>query len=148
MNDKIITFLKKQTAASICCVNEINEPYSFSCFFAFNGTENLLYYKSILSAYHSRILLQNPKVSGTIMPDKLNKLAVKGIQFTGLVLAENNPLCMDAFKDYHSRFPLAIAVPGTVSTIQLNQLKMTDNIPGIFKKYSWQREEKVVFQFA
>lgn len=148
MNDKILTFLEKQTAASICCVNEINEPYSFSCFFAFNGKENLLYYKSNPSAYHSKILMQNPKVSGTIMPDKLNKLAVKGIQFTGVVLAENDPLCLDAFKKYHSRFPLAIAVPGVVSVIQLNQLKMTDNVPGIFKKHLWQREEKAATQFV
>jgi len=99
-------------------------------------------------AYHSRILLQNPKVSGTIMPDKLNKLAVKGIQFTGVVLAENDPLCLDAFKKYHSRFPLAIAVPGVVSVIQLNQLKMTDNVTGIFKKHLWQREEKAKTQFV
>jgi hypothetical protein len=148
MNDTILTFLKKQTAASICCVNEVNEPYSFSCFFAFNSIENLLYYKSTTSSYHSKILLQNPKVSGTIMPDKLNKLAVKGIQFTGVVLAENNPLCMGAFKNYHSRFPLAIAVTGVVSTILVNQLKMTDNVPGIFKKHSWEREEKVAIQFA
>lgn len=148
MNDKILAFLKKQTAASLCCVNEMNEPYSFSCFFAFNSTENLLYYKSTASAYHSKILLQNPKVSGTIMPDKLIKLAVKGIQFTGVVLDEDNPLCMDAFKNYHSRFPLAVAIPGVVCTIQLNQLKMTDNVPGFFRKHSWQREEKSTFQFA
>ena len=147
MNDRIITFFKKQTAASICCVNEMNEPYSFSCFFAFNSTENLLYYKSSPSAYHSKILLKNPKVSGTIMPDKLNKLAVKGIQFTGVVLAETDPLCVDAFKNYHSRFPMAIAIPGVVWAIQLNQLKMTDNVPGFFKKHSWQREENAIIQF-
>jgi uncharacterized protein YhbP (UPF0306 family) len=148
MNDRILTFLKKQTATSICCVNELNEPYSFSCFFTFNSKENLLYYKSNSSSYHSKILLQNPKVSGTIMPDKLNKLVVKGVQFTGVVLAENDPLCVDASKNYHSRFPMAFVIPGVVSTIQLNQLKMTDNIPGIFKKHSWQREEKPTIQFA
>jgi uncharacterized protein YhbP (UPF0306 family) len=148
MNDRIPAFLKKQTATSICCVNEKNEPYCFSCFFAFNSSKNLLYYKSSSSAFHSRILLKNPKVSGTIMPDKLNKLAIKGIQFTGVVLTENDPLCVDAFKNYHSRFPTAIVIPGVVLTIQLNQLKMTDNVPGIFKKHSWQREEETATQIA
>lgn len=143
MNDKILTFLKKQTAASICCVNELNEPYCFSCFYVFNSSENLLYYKSTASAYHSKILLQNPKVSGTIMPDKLNKLAVKGIQFTGVVLNEDDPLCIDAVRHYHSRFPLAVAIPGVVWTIQLTQLKMADNLPGILKKHSWQREDTI-----
>lgn len=148
MNDKILAFLKKQTAASISFVNEINEPCSFSCFYAFNSTENLLYFKSTASTYHSKILLQNPKVSGTIMPDKLNKLAIKGIQFTGVVLKESDPLCTDAFKIYHSKFPMALAIPGEVRTIQLNQLKMTDNVPGIFKKHSWQREEENAAQIA
>mgnify|MGYP001602188215 CR=1 FL=1 len=148
MNDKIPAFLKKQTAASISFVNEINEPFSFSCFYAFNSTKNLLYYKSTVSAYHSKILLQNPKVSGTIMPDKLNILSVKGIQFTGMVLNEMDPLCMDASKNYHSRFPMAFAIQGVVKTVQLNQLKMTDNGPGIFKKYSWQREEEVNTQIV
>jgi hypothetical protein len=141
MNDKILDFLIKQTATSISCVNEVNEPYSFSCFFAFNKKENLLYYKSTASAYHSQIVRQNPKVSGTIMPDKLNKLAVKGIQFSGIVLNENDPLCVDASTHYHSRFPMALGISGIVWTIQLNQLKMTDNVLGIFKKHSWQREE-------
>lgn len=148
MNDKILSFLKKQTAASISFVNEINEPFSFSCFYAFNSAKNLIYYKSTASAYHSKILLQNPKVSGTIMPDKLNKMAVKGIQFTGVVLNENDPLCTDAFKNYHSKFPIAIAIQGEVRTILLNQLKMTDNIAGIFKKHYWQRGEELPTQIV
>ncbi len=148
MNDNILSFLKKQTAASICCVNELNEPYAFSCFFAFNSTEKLLYFKSPVAAYHSKLLLHNPKVSGTIMPDKLNKLAIKGIQFVGVLLAESDPLCRDASKIYHSKFPLAFAIPGVVWTIQLTQVKMIDNFPGMFKKYSWDRSEKTILRVA
>ena len=148
MNDNIISFLKKQTAASICCVNELNEPYSFSCFFAFNSTEKLLYFKSPATAYHSKILVQNPKVSGTIMPDKLNKLAIKGIQFTGVVLPEEDPVCRDASKIYHSKFPLALAIQGVVRAIQLMQVGMIDHFPGRFKKYSWERPEEIDLQIA
>jgi uncharacterized protein YhbP (UPF0306 family) len=142
MNSKIIDFLKKQTAASISCVDEINQTYSFSCFFAFNSTNKLLYFKSAESSYHSRMILQKPKVSGTIMPDKLNKLAVKGIQFTGEALNFNDPLCKEASKNYYHKFPLAVAIPGVIWTIRVDQLKMTNNVMGIFEKLSWQREEK------
>lgn len=142
MNHKIIDFLKKQTAASISCVNEINQPYSFSCFFAFNSTDKLLYFKSSESSYHSRIILQNPKLSGTIMPDKLNKLGIKGIQFIGEALALNDPLCKEASKNYYHKFPFAAAIPGIFRTIRLDQLKMTNSMLGIFEKLSWQREEK------
>lgn len=148
MNDKMVTFLKKQTAASISCVNEANEPYSFSCFFAFNSRENLLYYKSSPSAYHSKILLGNPKISGTILPDKLSRFAIKGIQFIGGVLDEGDSLCLDASKNYHSKFPLAFAIPGMVWTIRLSELRMTDNVLGIMEKYSWQRENKTAIEPA
>ena len=142
MNPKIVDFLKRQTAASISCVNEINQTYSFSCFFAFNSIDKLLYFKSHESSYHSRMILQNPKVSGTIMPDKLNKLAIKGIQFIGEALSFNDPLCKEASKNYYHKFPVAVAISGVVWTIRLDQLKMTNNVMGIFEKLSWQREEK------
>ncbi len=148
MNIKIVDFLENQTAASICCITEINEPHSFSCFFSFNSTEKLLYFKSSESAYHSRIILKNPKVSGTIMPDKLNKLAIKGIQFTGEVLDLNNSLCKNASKNYHHKFPFAVAIPGIVWTIQLDQLKMTNNVLGIFEKLHWQRDKKLSTESA
>jgi uncharacterized protein YhbP (UPF0306 family) len=142
MNHKIIDFLKRQTAASISCLDEINRPHSFSCFFAFNSTDILLYFKSSESSYHSGILLQNPAVSGTIMPDKLNKLAVKGIQLTGDVLPFNDPLCKEASQYYYHKFPVAVAIKGVVWTIRIDELKMTNNVMGIFEKLSWQRVEK------
>ncbi|MEO6833566.1 MAG: hypothetical protein ABI378_13285 [Chitinophagaceae bacterium] len=147
MNDKILGFLKSQTAASICCITENNEPYAFSCFYAFQEKDSLLHFKSGTSTYHSQILLKNPLVSGTIMPDKLNKLATKGIQFSGIALAETDSLCVDAFKTYHSKFPLALAIKGIMWTIKLAQLKMTDNIGGIFRKHTWQRGEQDVLGF-
>jgi len=143
MITRIADFLEKQTAASISCVNEINEPYSFSCFFVYNRKENLLYYKSSPAAYHSKILLKNPKVAGTIMPDKLNKLFIKGVQFTGEVLDQHHPLCKDAGSKYHFKVPVATAIPGEVWTIQLNQLKMSNNTLGVLQKLSWKREENV-----
>lgn len=143
MITKIADFLEKQTAASVSCVNEINEPYSFSCFFVYNRKENLLYYKSSPAAYHSRILSINPRVAGTIMPDKLNRLFIKGVQFTGEVLADNHPLCKNAASNYHFKLPMATAIPGMVCTIQLNELKMTNNNLGIVQKLSWQREDRI-----
>jgi hypothetical protein len=82
------------------------------------------------------------------MPDKLNKLAIKGIQFTGMMLAEENTLCRNASRIYHSKFPLGLAIPGEVWIIQLNQVKMIDNFLGRFKKYSWERTEKTSLQLA
>lgn len=141
MIEKIADFLEKQTAASISCVNEINEPYSFSCFFVYNRKENLLYYKSSPLAFHSLLILNNRKVAGTILPDKLSRLFFKGVQFTGEVLASHHPLCKDASNKYHFKLPMATAVPGEVFTIKLNQLKMSNSNFGVVQKLTWKREE-------
>lgn len=142
MNQKMLNFLIKQTATSISFVNDKNQTCIFSCFFAFNSDNKLLYYKSSESSYHSKMVFQNPKVAGTIMPDKLNKLAIKGITFSGEVLVPGDPFCADASKIYYHKFPFAVAIPGTFRTIRLDEVRMSNYIMGIFEKFCWQREEK------
>lgn len=85
MNETIIHFLQKQTSATVSCVDEKCRPYCFSCFYAFNFEEGLLYYKSSADSHHAQLMSTNPFVAGTVLPDKLNKLIVKGVQFQGMV---------------------------------------------------------------
>jgi len=96
MNERIADFITHQRVASVCCVDEENMPYCFSIFYAFDPERHLFYFKSSTSAHHSQVLLQNPVVAGTIQADKLNPLAIKGIQFTGRILHPKNELCSQA----------------------------------------------------
>ena len=140
MDKKIIEFLSKQTAASISCINENGQPYSFSCFYAFNSKDNLLCFKSSDTTYHIKLLMKNHAVSGTVLPDKLNTLRFNGIQFSGHLLDFSNAFCDDASTHYHKRFPLALTIPGTVRTIQLDVISMTASLLGKMQKLHWQRE--------
>lgn len=137
MDERIVEFISGQKVATVCGVDVENNPYCFSCFYAFDKDRQLLYFKSGSSAHHSEILLENPVVAGTINPDKLNQLAIKGIQFTGKVLPATDELCIDAASVYHKRFPFALAMPGEVWTIQLEVIKMTDNTLSFGKKIHW-----------
>ena len=141
MNDRIIQFLKKQTCATICCTDEVGNPYCFSCYYSFNKTNGLLYFKSCADALHSRLLKKNPLIAGTVLPDTLSKLITRGLQFQGELLEECHPLSIDAFKNYHIRHPLAIGFKGEVFIIQINEIKMTDSSLGFGKKIAWQREK-------
>ncbi len=142
MNEHIIHFINKQTCASVCCVNELEKsPYCFSCFYAFNSQEGLLYFKSSQEAHHSAIIAQNHLVAGTILPDKLNVLQLKGIQFEGTILREDHPLVQQAFAQYHKHHPMALAMSGHMWTIQITNIKMTDNSLGFGKKITWSRSE-------
>lgn len=144
MNNNIIHFINKQTCASVCCVNEKEKsPYCFSCFYAFKCEEGLLYFKSSKDANHSTIIATNPLVAGTILPDKLNVLQIKGIQFQGVILPDDHPSAKEAFAHYHKRHPVALAVSGHMWTIQITDIKMTDNSLGFGTKITWNRGELV-----
>jgi uncharacterized protein YhbP (UPF0306 family) len=140
MDKVIVDFIEKQKVASIACLDDENHPYCFSAFYTFDRIERRLYFKSSASSHHTRYLSQNKIVAGTILPDKLNMLAIRGIQFTGSII-EGNPVQHHASAEYHKEHPYALAMPGDVWTIQLETIKMTDNAIGIGKKICWQRED-------
>src|SRR6478736_1195493 len=141
MHENIIRFLQKQTCATICLVDELGNPYCFNCFYAFNSEDGLLYFKSSATSYHVGLLKANPKTSGTILPDKLNVLMVKGVQFEGIVLDEQDPLTEKASQVYHKKHPLALAIKGETWTIRINRIKLTEGAKGFAKKFTWTRED-------
>jgi uncharacterized protein YhbP (UPF0306 family) len=139
MDKRIIEFIGRQKAASVCCLDEKNNPYCFCIFFVFDEDNQRLYFKSSSSSNHAVYLLMNKRVAGTILPDKLNLLAIRGIQFTGFI--SNADPIHPAAAAYHKKIPLALAMPGDVWAIQLETIKMTDNTIGIGKKILWDRRE-------
>lgn len=145
MDNNIIEFLEKQNCASICCLDEHNIPWCFSCYFVFNPDEGLLNFKSSTDARHASMMKKNPFIAGTVLPDKLNKLRVRGVQFEGVVLDSIERLTVDASRYYHKKNPIALAIPGEVWTVQINHIKMTDSAMGFSKKISWSRQNSFVF---
>jgi uncharacterized protein len=143
MDKKIAEFISKQTCGNLCCVAEQGYPYCFSFFYSFDEKEMMLYYKSSDDTNHSEILYQNKIVAGTILPDKLNFLAIKGIQFEGEVIEPNHPDAKNASSHYHKKHPMALAMPGDIWAICLNSIKFTDNTLGFGKKLKWKRGEIV-----
>ena len=143
MNEKIAEFISKQTCANLACVDELGNSWCFSFFYSVDVANDLLYYKSSNDTRHSVILHANPKVSGTILPDKLNFLAIKGVQFEGVLLPAADPLAAHAAAHYHKKHPVALAMPGAIWTIRLDHVKFTDNTLGIGNKINWNRHAAV-----
>jgi len=142
MNEKIIQFAQKQKVTSLCCIDETGKPYCFNCFFSFDGEERLLYFKSSSQSNHMKLMSVKPEVAGAILPDKLNVLAIKGIQYTGILLSSNEELTKTAAKHYHKKYPFALTIPGDVFAIQLIKIKMTDSSNVFGKKIEWERERR------
>jgi len=138
---EISLFIKENKIASIACIDENNNPYCFNCFYVFDEMNFLLFFKSSLETYHSRSLSKRQNVAGSILPDKINLVALKGIQFTGTIITDNFPGNINPDSFFHKRLPLALVKPGHVWCIQLEMVKMTDNTNIFGKKLKWQKAE-------
>ncbi len=143
MNETIIHFLEQQNCASVCCIDEAGKPYCFSCFYAFSRIDGLIYFKSSANSHHANLLKKNSFIAGTVLPDKLNKLTIKGIQFEAIVLDTQHPLVKKRLNNYYKKHPAALAMPGDIWILQIEYIKMTDNTLGFGKKIIWNRAKKM-----
>lgn len=141
MEKRIIDFIKDQKVASICCVDVENRPYCFSCYYAFDEQRKRLYFKSSAGTHHMQLIREKPFISGTILPDKLDPMALQGIQFSGSILDRVD--CSQAKAFYHKRYPFALAMAGDVYTVELHWIKMTDNTFTFGNKRTWQLEAEL-----
>jgi len=141
MKNSIVEFIENQKSSTLCCVDEYGKPYCFSCLYVFNAEHVLLYFKSSSKSKHCGILLKNPSVAGTILPDKINVLMIKGIQFEGTVLPANHFLANQASLYYYKKNPGAVAIGGDIWIVRIDNIKMTDSKLGFGKKITWSRNE-------
>lgn len=139
MNEKISEFIEQQCCANVCCTDENGNPYCFNCFYAYNSKEQLLYYKSSLDTTHSAAMVQRPAVAGTILPEKLNKMHIQGVQFQGISMPFGHSATQNAASIFYRKNPLAMGMPGEIWTIRINSIKFTDSSLGFGKKIIWER---------
>jgi uncharacterized protein YhbP (UPF0306 family) len=139
MKRELTDFINENKIATICCLDADNKPYCFNCFYVFEPVEKLLLFKSSADTFHAKSLKLNAEISGTILPQKSNFLALKGLQFTGRVLYDDFPLAIAPSSYYHQQNPMALAKAGDVWCIQLIKAKMTDSTRIFGEKLVWEK---------
>ena len=103
MDKTIIDFFQNQNCATVCSTDDAGKPYCFSCFYAFDNRNGILYFKSSANSLHAVLMKRNPLIAGTVLPDRLNKLLVKGIQFDAEVLDSTAPGVQDGMQNYFKK---------------------------------------------
>jgi uncharacterized protein YhbP (UPF0306 family) len=139
MDKYIINFINENKIASICCNDEKNNPHCFHCFYAFDEKNYLLFFKSSISTLHSVLLSEGSIIAGSILPEKINYLALRGIQLRGRIICDISALKMDPDTFYHTKNPIALAKAGKVWCIELLKVKMSDNTRFFGSKLNWER---------
>lgn len=138
INEDIALFISAQTCANICCIDENGHPYCFTCFYVYDKARQCIYFKSSSNTHHISLLSVNGICAGTILEDKLDKILVKGIQFEGKA-HKNTLFDLAPAMQYHATYPIAVAVPGDMWTVELDTIKFTDNSKGFGSKFHWER---------
>lgn len=90
---------------------------------------------------HGQMLLQNPKVSGTISNQEKEIPQLKGLQFSGEMTILENEQSEHAFRLYCEQFPIAKQMRETVWRLHFSELKYTDNSLGFGTKLYWKQME-------
>lgn len=138
MEERIENFIKSQTVVTIAVIADKGTPYCASCFYAYDEEHKMIIFKSDTSTNHIHYALDNHAIAGTIMPDALNKAAIKGIQFEGELIIDE-VLKQKASSIYHKKYPFAKVMYGEVWMVNFNSIKFTDNTLMFGKKILWDR---------
>ena len=141
IQDNIKTFLGSNKVATVCFVDEHHHPYSINCFYVFDEEHHILIFKSSAGTTHQNLIKPKACISGTILPDTLDVLKIKGIQFIGKVVDKQEVESLKFNSTYLKTYPMSLAILGYVWAVKLDYIKFTDNTLGFGNKTIWNAEK-------
>ena len=134
--ENISDFFKQNRVATICFTDIKNVPYCFTGFFVLSKESAALVFKSSYGTSHEDATLYSSIVSGTVLPEHLDILKIKGIQFTGRTL--NQEEIRDEYTStYYKKYPFARVMGGYIWAVSLTSIKFTDNTLLFGNKTKW-----------
>ena len=134
---KIVDFLQENKISTICFIDLENHPYCINCFYTFDEEHHILIFKSSIGATHQQLTKPTACISGTILPNVIDTLKLKGIQFTGKIIENEEIDKLQLNLKYVKKYPMSLAVMGYVWAVRLDFLKFTDNTLGFGNKTIW-----------
>jgi uncharacterized protein len=138
-SNPIFIYLKKQHVLSLCCSFN-DDIWCANCFYVFDEIKVEFYLMTSTESLHSKLMLNNNNVAGTVNGQPKNISLIKGIQYKGVVSLLTEKDNADALSLYTKRFPIAKIKSLPLWKIEISALKFTNNILGFGKKTDWYRE--------
>lgn len=135
--EKLVAFLQDNKVSTVCFIDLENKPYCINCFYKFEEEHHVLIFKSSMGTTHQKLTKPMASISGTILPNVIDTLKLKGVQFTGKVIENEEIDKLQLNTKYLKKYPMSIAVMGYVWAVRLDFLKFTDNTLGFGNKTTW-----------
>lgn len=140
-NHKIIKFIKQQHVLSLSVILPNNRPWACNVFYVFDEDLLCLYILSELKTEHAKAMLINSSVAGTINITPKTVAQIQGIQFQAKAEQLVDKKAKLAYKLYYQAFPFARIIKAPIWSLQLQQIKMTNNLIGFAHKIHWTRNQ-------
>lgn len=135
--EKLVAFLQDNKVSTVCFIDLENKPYCINCFYTFEEEHHVLIFKSSTGTTHQKLTKPMASISGTILPNVIDTLKLKGVQFTGKIIENEEIDKLQLNTKYLKKYPMSIAVMGYVWAVRLDFLKFTDNTLGFGNKTTW-----------
>lgn len=139
-DERIVKFIKKHHVLTLA-TSQGAQSWCCNCFYAMDRNKMELYFLSDETTRHGAEMLNNEKVSGSIVLESKIVGKLQGIQFMGTAHLSIGDDQKSAKSTYLKRFPYAIASNSPVWVVKIDLIKFTDNTLGFGKKLFWEREK-------
>ena len=139
-----VKYLTDNKIATVCFVDENHKPYCINCFYAFDTQNYCLIMKSSKGTHHENMMKDSAAVSGTILPETIDTIQLKGMQFTGHLMSQEAIENLHLKSRYLKKFPMSLAIKGYIWAVKLEFLKHTDNTFGFGNKKIWSLEKEAI----
>lgn len=138
IDERIVKFIEAASVLNFA-TSVKDAPYCASVYYAYEPSHQWFIFKSDPDTKHIEQALHNHSVAGTVLPDKIDKLVVKGLQFSGTFMQPDAGTLDLAKSVYLKKFPIASIFRGSIWIVEIHKIKFTDNTPIIGKKILWER---------
>ncbi|KFA58865.1 hypothetical protein A9G34_07550 [Gilliamella sp. Choc4-2] len=134
---KIITFIQKHHVLSLSVILPDANLWACNAFYVFNEDLMCLYILTELTTDHGNAMLNHAQVAGTISLTPKTVAKIQGIQFQAIALQLIGNKAKQAYSLYYQKFPFARIIKAPIWSLELQRIKMTDNLMGFAHKIHW-----------
>ncbi len=136
----IVEFLGSNKLATVCFVDNDGNPYCINCFYYFDEECQSLVFKSSNKSTHHTYIQNGSGIAGTILPNSLDLLKLKGAQFKGNLIDDLQIKIDELDSKYTKKHPLSRAISGYTWAVKLNFVKFMDSTFGFGKDTVWENK--------
>lgn len=140
-SERIVKFIKKHHVLSLSVLSKDNQLWACNAFYVFDEDSICLYILSELKTEHAKAMLINPNVAGTINVTPKTVAKIQGVQYQAIATLLTEHQASQAYKRYYQAFPFARVIQAPIWSLQLQKIKMTDNLLGFAHKENWSKNE-------